>query len=234
LQEDLFYTLTTWDALNTVNIVQYRKLRIISEVNLGLICMTSRNGSSGMGIVIEMPRVLADPEAMSAPGPNTILAVSLLVVEIPTLNKSQSGSAFESSEQLADDFLKPFLHQWFVQGQGELYPDSEIVVPENAVPVGQIAHRVNFKIIHAPPNVQRVTAPTASIDGSFNVTLTNSSNNPNAAIFFTLDQSTPAQTNPAAQAYTGPFVTVPGQVLRWMAFQSGMLPSAIDEQTINP
>lgn len=224
LQEDIAFMLLSWDALSTVNVVQQRKMALWSEVDMATFFQTPRNGVSGMGAIVEMPSFVMD-ENTSAPGPQVDLNISVLVVEWPSVNVGPSGGN-QDCESVAEMILA-FLHQWYIENQGELYPDQAPIVPATDAPPGTRGYRVKLRLKHAITPFQRVTCPTMSIDGSFNVTLTPDPAQPVPQIYYTLDQTTPGPGNTnvgSVLQYTGPFPTVLGQVVRWAAFNPGQTP----------
>ena len=230
LQDDLYYALLSWDLINTINVMQMRKMRLQSELDFATIYQTPRNGCSGMGIVVEMPTYLMSNN-LSGPGPQTELLVTLLVVECAAMNLVQGAGTGTDAESVAN-LLLTLLHQWLIEGQGELYPQSAPIVPATDCPLGTLGYRVSVKMQHSSPGIMRVTQPSIAIDGSFNVTLTDLSGFPKTQIYFTLDQSPPCSSNPNATLYAGPFPTQVGEVVRWAGWAAGYSPSAIGQAVI--
>ena len=223
LQNDIFYSLKSWDMVANINVVLQRKLRLDSMVSFAQIYQTPANGCSGIGILVEMPSYKMSNN-LSGPGPQTELLVSLLVIECPPINlNSQTGTGTDAESVAA--LLLPFLHQWLDEGQGEMYPQDTPIAPANDLPPGTLGYRVSVKMQHSPMFLPRVTQPTISIDGSFNVTLSGVTNG--TAIYYTLDGTTPAVANQTAVKYTGPFQTTVGQTVRWQGWIAGYTPSNI-------
>ena len=232
LQDDLYYALLSWDLIKTINVMQMRKMRLQSDLDFATIYQTPRNGCAGIGIVVEMPTYLMSNN-LSGPGPQTELLVTLLVVECPPINLVQGAGTGTDAESVAD-LLLTLLHQWLIEGQGEIYPQSAPIAPANDCPLGTLGYRVSVKMQHSSPSILRVTQPSITIDGSFNVTLTELSGLPGVQIYFTVDQSPPCSSNPNARLYAGPFQTVVGTVVRWEAWAAGYTPSSIGQAVITP
>lgn len=231
LQDDIFNCLLSWDMVDNINIVQQRKMRLQNMADFATIYHTARNGDVGIGILVEMPTFKMSNN-LSGPGPQTELLVSLLVVECPPINLQDTGTGTDA-ESVAE-LLLPFMHQWLIDGQGEMYPQDTPIAPANDLPEGCLGYRVSVKMQHAPDtSLARVPLPAQTIDGSLNVTLADTSGK-DADVYYTLDESTPCAANSVATKYVGSFPTKAGDVVRWQAWVEGMLPSTIGSATINP
>lgn len=243
LQDDLTYGLMSWELLNQINIVSERKMRLENQVQFATIYDTIRNGCAGIGIVVEMPTIMPDSQAESAPGPAMKLGLSFLVVECPAISESINGPknmgtnppSILDAEQITAWLIK-FLHQWFLRGQGELVPDSPMSEPARELPGGTLGYRVKFFIIHAPTYLQRVTIPTPAIDPmTFELSFTNATANADADIWYSMDDSFPGPANDeGATLYTGPIPYLAPATYRFAAFQPKWMPSSVDRITVAP
>lgn len=225
LQEDLFLALQSWDMVSKINVVQQRKMRLQSMADFATIYQTVRNGATGIGILVEMPTFQMSNN-LAGPGPQTQLLVTLLVVECPPINLDPQQGTGTDAESVAE-LLLPFLHQWLIEGQGEMYPQSTPIAPANDLPLGCIGYRVAVKMEHSPLGITRVTQPSIAIDGNFNVSLTDVSGLDGVDVIYTLDESAPCSANSTAVKYSGPFQVEVGDVVRWCAWKNGYTPSAI-------
>ncbi len=230
LQEDLFYSLMSWNMVEKLNIAQQRKKRLQNMADFATIYQTVRNGASGIGILVEMPKWRMSNN-LSGPGPQTELLVSLLVVECPPINMVENGGTGTDAESVAD-LLLPFLHQWLIDGQGEFYPEATPIAEANDLPLGCLGYRVMVKMQHSNASLSRVPLPAQTIDGSFNVTLTDASGLSDVDVFYTLDESPPCVANTVATKYVGPFVVAVGDVVRWQAWKKDYAPSTIGRAEI--
>ena len=225
----MFYSLLSWDKVSNINVVQQRKLRLDSMTNFATIYQTPRNGKSGIGIYVEMPQFEMSNN-LSGPGPQTVLLVSLLVIECPPINLSSAGTGTDA-ESVAE-LLLPLLHQWLIENEGEMYPQQKPITPANELMMGVLGYRVQCMMQHSPLFLPRVSQPTIAIDGSFNVTLTNQASSNAADIYYTLDGSMPCVANTSAVKYSTPFATTAGQTVRWCAWFSGYTPSNVGSALI--
>ena len=232
LQDDLLNCLLAWDLIQNINVVQQRKMQLQSQADFATIYQTERNGASGIGILIEMPSYKMSNN-LSGPGPQTELLVSLLVVECPPVNLvAESGTGTDAES--VSDLLLSFLHQFLIDGQGEIYPQDSPITPANDIPNGCLGYRVSAKMQHAPDlSLSRISLPSQTIDGSFLVTLTDTSGK-SPDIYYTLDESTPCASNSVATKYDQPFTVEAGDTIRWQAWLKGCLPSTIGKATANP
>ena len=232
LQDDIYYTLKTWAMVENINVASQRKMRAQSMIDFATIYQTVRNGAAGIGILVEMPSFEMSPN-ISGPGPQTVLVVSVLVVECPPINLTpQSGTGTDA--EAVSQLVLTLLHQWLIEGEGELYPDSSPISPASDVPPGCIGYRVRVKMQHSPVSILRVTQPSITIDDQFIVTLTEQTGLPDVDVYWTLDESAPCAANVAATKYTGPFQTQAGDVVRWQAWKRDRTPSAVGRATIEP
>lgn len=227
LQEDITLGLQSWDALANINIVQDRKLRLQQQTDAALICLALRNGRKGCGVLVEMPTIEVPHQA--APGPQTQLVVTAAVVEDPTINLAAKTGTLLDAETVAR-FVLMFLHGWLLEGKGELFADQRAIEPTRDFP-GKVAYRVACPVKLQDTVMQRLSTP--SIAEPTPLTLSLTSDNPDAEIYYTTDGSFPGQANPVAVQYADPFAVEAGTLVRWAAFKPGLLPSAVGSATIN-
>lgn len=222
LQEDIYFGLLSSDLFAAFNIVQYRKMRVQSEIDFSTIWLTSRaNNKSGIGILLEMPTVSVNNAYL--PGPQKCLTFSAVVLEQPTINMGDTGTQV-SAEDLAE-LLLDFLHHWIIDASGNLLAEKVAIKPADEFRE-VVAYRVRFTVIRSPEVIQRVDCPTLTSPAQ-TFSIANGANTPTAAIYYTLDDSFPGPGNPAAHLYAAP-VTVPsGTWVRLAAYVAGLLPSTV-------
>ncbi len=233
IQEDLTYGLLSWDALDRINVVQERKLRMRAsedaDVDVSSVWTTPRNGRSGCGVLVEMPTI--EVAHVAGPGPQLILVVSLLVLEQPDENMSPTKGTLLDAETVARLGLR-FLHGWFLASKGEIYPQRQPIQPASEDWPGLIAYRVACGMFLVDEGWQRLSTPTVSEAGLL-VTLTPPGDHPDAVVYYTTDDSLPGSGTPGAVVYTEPFAVPSGTVVRFGAYKEGYLPSAIDRVVIS-
>lgn len=227
MQDDIALGLESWDVLASVNIVQDRKLRLKQQVNADLICLALRNGRKGLGVLIEMPTI--EVPSASAPGPQTDLLVSCVVIEEPLINFAPKTGTLMDAETGAR-YVLMFLHGWLLEGKGELFADRRAIAPTDDFP-GKVAYRVTCPVKLSDTVMERLSTPAIVEDSPLTISLTHAV--PDVAMFYTLDGSYPGNANPAATPYEAPFTVEAGTLVRWSAFKPGYLPSAVGNATIN-
>lgn len=224
LQNDVTHALLSAPALSKVNVLQYRKLRMESVVNLDALWQTLRGGCSGAGILVEMP--VANVTSPNVTGPAFNLIQSFVVLEEPNINFAPQTGTFLSAEEIAQ-IVFDALHLQAIEGIGTLQANTIKEAAE--FPPGLLAYRVECKIIVARPQTVRCAVPIIAIAGG-QATLT--STTADSAIYYTVDESFPGRSNPAAVLYEAPFDVVSGQVLRVAAWKADLNPSAIRSYTV--
>lgn len=215
LQDDLYAAALEITALQGVNIVQFRKLRLQSEINLAALWETPRNGTSGAGILVEMPTI--EVPRPNLPGPEHELKITFAVVEEPNMNLTPTVGTGLSAEEICERLLDTF-HGYQIEGIGSLYADARAIEPANDFP-NVVAYRVAFKLRSPRNQTQRVQLPSVSSANNGQVTLANVTDG--ATIYYTTDGSFPGPSNPTALQYSGTFDASSVQTVRWAAYLDG-------------
>ena len=223
LQADVAGALLSDPGLSLVNVVQYRKLRALSEVDASAIYAVPRSGKAGAGVLVEMPTL--EVPAPNLPGPSGQLVVSCAVIEEPNLNMEASSGTLLAAEEVAQMVLD-ILHGLVIEGTGSLYADRSAIKPAEEFQ-GLVAYRVSLRLMSLRPQSDRVATPTITENG-LNVTM--ACGTAGADMYYTQDGSFPGPGNSAAVKYTQTFA-VTGAVLRWAAFKAGMVGSHVGEAT---
>jgi hypothetical protein len=229
LQEDAQMCLLCSEQLVNVNVVQYRKMRMQSEIDFSALYQTQRNGRGGAGIMVEMPRY--ETVNPNSPGPERMLLIDLLCVEEPNTNMEPTSGTEVSAEELAD-FVLEELGDIGIEGIGELYPDRKTITPAQDLDAGLVGYRVTMVVWDVREKRVRVPLPSIAEDAGL-VTLTNQAGFEDANIFWTQDGTFPGEANPGAVKYTGPFDASAISRVRWRAYQAGKLGSFVG-QVVNP
>jgi len=245
IQEDLARGLLSEPALGFINIVQYRKLRLESELDWTAVYATPRQGRAGCGVVVEMPSFeVLHP---GVPGPVGNLVLSCVVVEEPNLNLEPAAGTGLSAEAVAQ-FILESSHQWEIGGVGVVCAVKEAIrglwrTEDPRGMVGQsslrevvwdaqryhglVAYRVKLQMQAAGLPLPRVATPVVQTDGS---AVSLSCATAEADIYYTRDGSFPGSGNGAAMKYEGPLAST-GSGLRYAAYKEGWVRSHVGVTT---
>lgn len=229
LQEAIYYVMLSSDLFARLNIVLEKKFRLDKSVELAAIWQTPRGGSTGAGLLVEMPK-------LTIPLPNSqvnnILG-SVVVFEERNLNGTNAGTG-KSAEQWAQLAVE-FMRGWIIGQSGGINVEANAIVtaddwaPEES---GVIALRGSVSQKVSRPNYTRTERPALTLNG-LEVTLGAVAG---AEIWFTTDGSVPRSVDDdegnAPSRYTAPFTVASGTLVQWIALASGKLPSHIGSQII--
>lgn len=238
LQADVFGLLLSTPALNSVNIVLERKFLADASVELDTIWQTVRNGRSGCGVLVEMPRL--SPVGKNSLAPQQAVrfrCVAFQNGDMAFAPLTGCGLHAETIAQLINDAL----HGQELKGYGTLYGDEPTVAPARDFDFINAQETVLFLRSSQTNQTQRC-APVTITNNSLTVTLACATSG--AEIFYTLDGSAPvsadakdpvteATINPQSQLYSAPFVVPGGARLRAVAFAPGYNASQVNQETIN-
>ena len=239
LQRDAAFAFSSDSRLQTVNIVTREQLladqsRLPDEtLSAEVLCyITPRNGKMGVGVIVEKPRFeVPNP---SAPGPQGEIVLETLVLEDQLTNVDPVEGTGLAADYVAQVLLE-IGHGWNLNFQSDFVADrNALVEAKEWQPLR--AYKVSLRMVLSRAQTQRLTTPTASVDTPVPglITLTNDASTPAAAIYYTLNGDSPAPDNANATLYTAPIVAPPGDtVLRWAAYQPGLLNSAFAQVTIH-
>jgi len=225
LQNDFAQVLQGDEWLRDINIVTRYKL-LLDDVKRPdrslaietLAYLTPRNGRKGVGIIVEVPEVQV--ASGNLPGPEMGLILSCLILEDPITNWGPQTGTLKASDQVAQRIIEVG-HGWSLMPHGELYAKgATLVVARDFEPLRGYRVALNLRM----PRTQTTrVAPVEIAEDAGTITLTVPSG---ATGYVTTDGSFPGPGNPAAMIYGGPFGVTAGTVLRWAAYQEGLLPSA--------
>ena len=233
MQEALFNGFLSCDLFNGLNIVLEKKFRLDSSVAIDSLWQTVRQGKSGAGLVVEMPKLTVETPNSQV---NRILG-SVVVLEERNLNflpDTGTGLTAEQWAQLAVEFMRG----WIIGQAGGLVVESNAVTPaEDWIDAdsGIIALRGSVSQRATRPNYPRTAAPSFEIAAGV-VSLINNDVLSDTPIFYTTDGSFPG--NPdvcpgsTATRYISPFAVTAGMVVHYLALAPGKLPSNVGAQTI--
>jgi hypothetical protein len=193
--------------------------------------ITIRNGRKGCGIIVERP-VLRIPQGVS-PGPQKVLLQEFLVLEERGINEGPITGTGLHADWVAQRILE-LGHHHYIEGIGDFYADpNSVQFAADFEPLN--AWRVQLLVNLETQTPQRLTAPAISSNEASEVVLTNDAGNPDAEIFYTIDESPPARAgagNPGSQRYLAPFAVEDGTIVRWACYQNDWLPSRHQKSTV--
>ena len=220
LQNDLLHILLTAECLQTVNVKQYRKMVIESEIDMRLVYMTARMSRVGAGILVEMP--LLNVNKPNVEGPILEVDIPILVMENPTVNmnaKASTAGTMKSAEEIVQDVLDVLHHQRIDNLQ--LVAAANAVQPANEYR-GVVAYRVHIATMAVSAQTRRPLPPTITVTAG---EATMSCATAGAEIYFTLDGSYPGKVGqPTAMLYNAPVPVNSGDVIRAASYLSGLNP----------
>ena len=218
LQTDVLNKLLSEAYFVDLTVVSLRKLVIESDINAGLVYLTTKAGKQGAGVIVGMPTI--EVPSPNVPGPELELKLPVRVMEQPTINQATGGTT-KTAEQIAINVLQA-LHQFQIEGLGALYGEASAIKP-NTDTEGVVAYDVmlTVRIPQTAPTFTRLPTMDLSI---LQVTLTTSESG--VTIYKTTDGTFPGSyTGSTATVYTAPFNVASGTTVRWAAYKTGQIGS---------
>ena len=229
LQQDVCDKLNSEAAFEHLAVATLRGHVIRSEVERRLAHLTGKNGRKGCGLTVRMPSIQGiQPNVAPAQG-EVLVAVD--VVEIPEINFGAGGTQVTAEE--AARAARAALHQFAIEGKILLYQDEKAIEPlpglEKEYP-GCLGYRVLLRgrMSEAPAGksaLPEIAAPAQTVSLS--------TTDAGAAIYYTTDGSFPGPGNAAALVYEGPFPVAGGTVVRWAGYAPGLMGSDAGEAAIS-
>jgi hypothetical protein len=229
LQQDVCDKLNSEAAFEYLAVATLRGHVIRSEVERRLAHLTGKNGRKGCGLTVRMPS-LQGIQPNVAPAQGEVL-VAVDVVEMPEINFNAGGTQVTAEE--AARAARAALHQFAIEGKILLYQDEKAIEPlpglEKEYP-GCLGYRVLLRGRMSEAAAAKCALPEIAAPAQ---TVSLSTADPGAAIYYTTDGSFPGPGNAAALVYQGPFAVPGGTVVRWAGYAAGMMGSDAGEAAIN-
>jgi hypothetical protein len=229
LQQDVCDKLNSEAAFEYLAVATLRGHVIRSEVERRLAHLTGKNGRKGCGLTVRMPS-LQGIQPNVAPAQGEVL-VAVDVVEMPEINFNAGGTQVTAEE--AARAARAALHQFAIEGKILLYQDEKAIEPlpglEKEYP-GCLGYRVLLRGRMSEAAAAKCALPEIAAPAQ---TVSLSTPDPGAAIYYTTDGSFPGPGNAAALVYQGPFAVPGGTVVRWAGYAAGMMGSDAGEAAIN-
>jgi len=225
LQEDAVAYLLGNPFTAAVGYDSFRKQAIDSAIKEALAGWSVRvPGKTGVNCLVLMPSFFA--QDVNVPGVQGSIELIIRTFEDPKVNNTDL-----SAEDVALANLKWFGDGLLIEGLISIFPDKKgpALKPNYDYPGFLVYDTV--LTAYLPQDYQgRTTAPVVTDDNAGNVTIT--CPDPAAQIYFSVDEKMPTPGDPA-RLYSAPFPVPPGTVIRCLAWNPDLLPSDVDQVTVN-
>lgn len=237
-QNFVAHYLCSYNALDQVNIITRERLLVsaaederTADGNLAaevLAYVTPREGGDGRigaGIIVEKPGF--DVTAPNLPGPEGDLTLEILVLEDRITNLGPTEGTQLAADQICQTIMDALHWQQF-EGFGQMFCDRNAMVEaRDFQPLS--AYRLRFRLRMPRGQTAKVAQPTIS-ETENQVTLACAT--ADAEIYYTIDESYPGRSNPAAILYDGPFPVELADVINAAAYKEGLTPSHMIQATV--
>lgn len=225
-QSDWFYRLLSDSYLAEVSVLLAQTGDIEADIEQALAILNERGGKIGACVVVLKPELV--PESPDSPGPVSVLKLTMQVIDQPLFNDGDTGTGLSAS-QISEHIRKDGHH--FSTGRGNVYAFAgQVPVP---VDPGKNSYAVSFtrRAADCPP--RQVATPAIaqdSVTAPAVITLTCAT--PGAAVYYTVDGSSPFSANAAATLYTVPFNLPAAATVRAAGSLAGYRPSNVAQIVI--
>lgn len=233
LQNDLCCPLLADEYFANINVIDYRKQDILSEIEMTLSTLASKAGKLGV-CVVALPLVISDEFKEGTASHPRNIRVTYRVYENPLVNNGAGGTlkAALSVCSRIHHVLKHYILGGLATG---LVPADDFIVPIDD-PMAPVTYEVSFNAMeNVDQNFVKCAWPDFDYDAVTGI-LQLTCSTPDVTIYYTLDGGYPHPTNPngfTVVQYTGP-ITIEGEVLvRAGAYKEGYLPSNINAARFN-
>lgn len=228
LQEDCVAYLLGNPATAAVPYQTYRRMAIDSAAKDALAAWNVRvAGQIGLSCLVLMPSIEA--EYPNVPGPQGAVEIIIRTFEDPKINNTGFSAEDVGMANLA------WLDGLIIEDLTQLYPGQKgpALRPNYDYP-GFLVYDTVLAGKLPQGALSRTAEPTISDDGAGHVTLacTDSA----AAIYHTLDGSCPQPglvAGAVTLVYANPFPVASGTVVRFIAWNTALLPSNVNKATVN-
>lgn len=227
LQQDAVNYLLGNPATAVVGYDSFRKMAIESAVKEAIAAWTVRvAGKVGVYCLVLMPSFFA--QDANVPGVQGSIELIIRTFEDPKVNNTDL-----SAEDVALQNLHWFGDGLIIAGLLSIYPtDKGPALKPNYDYPGMLVYDTVLRGYLPADYPGRTTQPTIADDNAGNVTLACADGV--AVIYYTLDGSMPTPGGGGAtQTYSAPFNVPIGTVIRCLAWDPLILPSDVDQATIN-
>jgi hypothetical protein len=228
LQQDLADKINSETAFSAISCATYRSMVISQEIEKRVPHLTAKNGTKGCGIIVLMPTMTGIFPNVTPPQGE--IKLSFWIVENPEINFNAGGTQL-TCEQVAR-MLRQCVNLFQIEGKLALYQEATVIQPiigiERIYP-GCCGYQVHMTGRMSETAVPKCVLPTLSETSS---TITLSTTDEGAAIYYTLDGTFPGSSNATAALYAAPFAVTVGQTVRWASYLAGYYGSDAGQATI--
>ena len=232
LQNDIGYKLQTESYFADIPVFVVRKVTIAEAITKAVMGTSYQNGKTGLAVQVMMPSVLCVDQYEKVPGPFFIASYIVRVQEFPDVNMGAKGTG-KPAEEVALNILNMLhLYSFGRSIVGFRASPNAIVGTEDFLP--RLTYDCEFHAVCQLPDAQnfRVPEPTATIDGSNNLTLACADTQ--ASIYWCNQDTSYPSSQFGGTLYTAPFPVIVGQTIRACAYRAGYQSSTIMLCTIDP
>jgi hypothetical protein len=229
LQEDAVAYLLGNPATDAVPYQTFRQQAIDSAVKQALAGWTVRKKDEknvaliGVACLVLMPSLFS--QDVNVPGVQGSIELIIRTFEDPKVNNTGL-----SAEDVAMQNLKWFGDGLMIEGLTSVFPDKKgpALKPNYDYPGFLVYDTTLTGYLPQDYGGRTVMADVAEDTGTVTLSCTDAA----AQIYFTVDGKMPTP-GLAAQLYSAPFEVPPGTVIRVVAWNPDLLPSDVDQATIN-
>ncbi len=224
LQQDLADKINSEAAFAKVACVTYRSMVIAQEIEKRGPHLLGKNGAKGCGILVLMPTMRGIFPNVTPPQGE--IKAGFWVVENPEINFASTGSTGSpSGSQMTCEEVARMVRQcvnlFQMEGKLALYQEGTVMSPIHGIEKiypGCCGYEVAMTGRMSEAAVPKCALPSLSEAG---LTVTLSTTDAGASIYYTVDGSFPGAGNGAAAVYAGPFAAGAGQTVRWAGYREG-------------
>src|SRR5579862_3386768 len=111
LQDWVTAKLNSEDYFAGITVKSLRRMHLDQETAAAMPHLLTKNGKSGIGVLVMMPRIEAPPGEVNVPGPQLDLAMDIEVIEQPTMNLNAATGTGVTAEDVGLEIMG-LLHLW--------------------------------------------------------------------------------------------------------------------------
>jgi hypothetical protein len=234
IQQDCTDKLNSESAFQYIAVLSYRKAVIATEISKRMPHLAGKNGKVGCGILVMMPLIEgADPNVATPQGD---LLLPFHVIAEPEINETPGGNGTGITAEQVALTVRAFIHQLGLRGQVALYQDQRAIEPliglEKDYP-NCIGYQVMLRGKMSDVVIPQCATPMLSEGPALTITL--STTDSGATIYYTTDGSYPGSGNSTgvAHLYAAPFTVTAGTVVAFASYKPGCRGSDVEQYTIN-
>lgn len=226
-QNDFFYRISADEYFSDVKVLLESKGDIESDVSQALSVLLEKDSKIGACAVVLMPTL--QPDSPNLPGPRSVVRMEIQVIDQPTFNLGETGTG-KSASQIAER-VRQICHH-FASGRGAVYSFAG----QSPIPTepGKNSYGVAFTRLAGDCPVRKVSTPAIAASATVApATITLTCATAGAAIYYTLDGSSPYPSNTSAALYATPIDVTVAALVRAAATLADHQPSDVAQKPIS-